>query len=81
MPDGVKLLPWLVSLVDLVMIVAATVLAIRFRVSLPVFDSASDVLDCSRSSGFFSSEVVHLAAAMISGARIRPSLSSKLLQT
>jgi len=44
-PEGVKLLPWLIGGVDLVMIAAATVLAIRFRVSLSIFDSAGDVLE------------------------------------
>ena len=38
-PEGVKLLPWLIGAVDLVMISMATVLAIRFRVSLPIFDN------------------------------------------
>ena len=44
-PEGVKLLPWLVGGVDLVMIAVATVLAIRFRVSLSFFDNATDVLE------------------------------------
>lgn len=53
-PDGVKLLPWLVGCVDLLMIAAATALAIRFRVSLPIFDTAGDVLENSvLASGFF----------------------------
>ena len=46
-PEGVKLLPWLVGVVDLLMIAVATALAIRFRVSLPIFDSAGDVLENS----------------------------------
>ena len=45
--EGTKLLPWLVGMVDLLMIAVATVLAIRFRVSLPIFDSAGDVLENS----------------------------------
>ncbi len=44
-PDGVKLLPWLVGVLDLALIALATVLAIRFRVSLPIFDTAGDVLE------------------------------------
>ncbi len=54
MPAGKKLLPWLVGAVDLAMIAAATVLAIRFRVSLSIFTSATDVLDnTTLASGFF----------------------------
>ena len=53
-PEGVKLLPWLIGAVDLVMISMATVLAIRFRVSLPIFDTAGDVLEnTALASGFF----------------------------
>ena len=52
-PEGIKLLPWLVGVVDLVMIVVATVLAIRFRVSLPIFDTASDVLENSALASIF----------------------------
>ncbi|RYC04423.1 sugar transferase [Nocardioides zhouii] len=53
-PEGIKLLPWLVGAVDLVMIAIATVLAIRFRVSLSIFDTAGDVLEnSSLASGFF----------------------------
>lgn len=53
-PEGVKLLPWLVGAGDLLMIAAATALAIRFRVSLPIFDTAGDVLENSvLASGFF----------------------------
>ncbi|MCW2738232.1 sugar transferase [Nocardioides sp.] len=44
-PDGIKLLPWLIGAVDLVMIAAATVLAIRFRVTLSIFPTAGDVLE------------------------------------
>ena len=46
-PEGIRLLPWFVALTDLVAITLATALAIRFRVSLPIFDSASDVLENS----------------------------------
>ncbi len=52
-PEGIKLLPWLIGAVDLVMIVAATVLAIRFRLTLPIFDSASDVLENSALASVF----------------------------
>ena len=53
-PQGIRLLPWFVAVVDLVAITLATALAIRFRVSLPIFDSASDVLENSvLASGFF----------------------------
>jgi len=53
-PEGVRLLPWLIGAVDLVMITAATVLAIRFRVSLSIFDTAGDVLEnTTLASGFF----------------------------
>lgn len=41
---GVRALPWLIASVDLVMVTVATVLAIRFRQTLPVFDTAGDVL-------------------------------------
>ena len=44
-PEGIKLLPWLVGGVDLVMIAVATVLAIRFRLTLSIFDTAGDVLE------------------------------------
>ena len=54
MPQGIRVLPWLVGLVDLVMIGVATFLAVRFRVSLDVFDSATDVLEnTALASGFF----------------------------
>ena len=53
-PEGVKLLPWLIGAVDLVMITAATALAIRFRVSLSIFETAGDVLEnTALASGFF----------------------------
>ena len=53
-PEGVRLLPWLLAVVDLVMISLATVLAVRFRVSLPIFDTADDVLDnTALASAFF----------------------------
>ena len=42
--EGKRLLPWLVGAVDLLMISVATVLALRFRLTLPVFSSAGDVL-------------------------------------
>ncbi len=43
-PEGIRLLPWLIGGVDLVMISVATVLAIRFRLSLPLFEDAGDVV-------------------------------------
>ena len=43
-PEGIRLLPWLIGAVDLVMLVVATVLAIRFRLTLSIFDTAGDVL-------------------------------------
>ena len=52
-PEGIKLLPWLVGVVDLVMIAVATVLAIRFRVSLSIFDTAGDVLENSALASVF----------------------------
>lgn len=52
-PEGIKLLPWLVGAVDLLMIAAATVLAIRFRLTLPIFDSAADVLENSALASVF----------------------------
>ena len=52
-PEGIKLLPWLVGAVDLVMIAIATVLAIRFRVSLSIFDTAGDVLENSALASVF----------------------------
>ncbi len=54
MPAGIRLLPWLVGVVDVVMIVVATLLAVRFRLSLAVFDSSTDVLEnTALASGFF----------------------------
>jgi exopolysaccharide biosynthesis polyprenyl glycosylphosphotransferase len=44
-PDGSRLLPWLIGAVDLVMIALATVLAIRFRMTLPIFATAGDILE------------------------------------
>ncbi|NYE35798.1 exopolysaccharide biosynthesis polyprenyl glycosylphosphotransferase [Nocardioides cavernae] len=44
-PEGIRLLPWLIGAVDLVMIAVATALALRFRVTLPIFDTAVDVLE------------------------------------
>ncbi len=52
-PEGIKLLPWLVGVVDLLMIALATVLAIRFRVSLSIFDTAGDVLENSALASVF----------------------------
>ncbi|MCF6376268.1 sugar transferase [Nocardioides KLBMP 9356] len=52
-PEGIRLLPWMVGSVDLLMIALATVLAIRFRVSLPVFDTAGDVLENSALASVF----------------------------
>ena len=47
-------LPWFIAAADLVMIVSATVLAIRFRVSVSLFTSASDVLENTTvAAGFF----------------------------
>lgn len=43
--EGKRLLPWLVGAVDLLMISIATVLALRFRLTLPVFSAAGDVLE------------------------------------
>ena len=44
-PEGSRLLPWLLGGVDLVMIALATVLAIRFRMTLPIFATAGDILE------------------------------------
>ncbi|MBL0749115.1 sugar transferase [Nocardioides baculatus] len=52
-PEGIKLLPWLVGTMDLAMIAIATVLAIRFRVSLSIFDTAGDVLENSALASVF----------------------------
>ena len=52
-PQGIRLLPWLVGAVDLVMIVIASALAIRFRVSLPIFDTAGDVLENSAAASIY----------------------------
>ena len=52
-PEGIRLLPWFVGLTDLLAISLATVLAIRFRVSLPIFDSANDVLENSAVASVF----------------------------
>lgn len=41
---GTRVLPLLVGAGDVVMIALATILAIRFRLTLPVFDTADDVL-------------------------------------
>jgi exopolysaccharide biosynthesis polyprenyl glycosylphosphotransferase len=52
-PEGIKLLPWLVGAVDLLMIGVATVLAIRFRETLPIFDTAGDVLENSATASVY----------------------------
>ncbi|WP_210502968.1 sugar transferase [Nocardioides xinjiangensis] len=44
-PEGIRLLPWLVGAVDLLMLAVATVLAIRFRLTLSIFDTAADLLE------------------------------------
>ncbi|WP_210438917.1 sugar transferase [Nocardioides xinjiangensis] len=44
-PEGIRLLPWLVGAVDLLMLAVATVLAIRFRLTLSIFDTATDLLE------------------------------------
>jgi exopolysaccharide biosynthesis polyprenyl glycosylphosphotransferase len=44
-PEGIRLLPWLIAAVDVVMVAVATVLAIQFRLTLQVFDTSGDVLD------------------------------------
>ena len=47
-------LPWFIAAVDFLMVVAATVLAVRFRVSLSMFTTTGDVLqNTSVASGFF----------------------------
>lgn len=47
-------LPWFIAAVDLLMILVATVLAVRFRVSLSIFSSATDVLENTTvAAGFF----------------------------
>ena len=52
-PEGIRLLPWLIGAVDLVMIAAATFLAIRFRLTLSIFDTRSDVLENSALASLF----------------------------
>ncbi len=53
-PQGTRLLPWLVGALDFVMISVATVLAVRFRLSLPIFATSGDVLEnTALASGFF----------------------------
>lgn len=62
-PEGIRLLPWLIGAVDLVMIAVATVLAIRFRVTLAIFDTAGDVLENTAvASVFFGATWVVLLA-------------------
>ncbi|WP_310529337.1 sugar transferase [Nocardioides sp.] len=46
-------LPWFVATADLLMIVVAAVLAIRFRVSLSLFTSASDLLENTTAAAGF----------------------------
>ncbi len=53
-PPGVKILAWLIGGLDLVMITLATVLAIRFRLSLSIFATATDIVEnTALASGFF----------------------------
>ena len=52
-PEGIRLLPWVVGLVDFIMIAIATLLAVRFRVSLPIFDTAGDVLENTALASLF----------------------------
>ena len=53
-PQGIRFLPWLVGALDFVMISVATVLAVRFRLSLPIFATSGDVLEnTALASGFF----------------------------
>lgn len=52
-PQGIRLLPWLVGAVDFVMISLAAVLAIRFRLTLSVFDTAGDVLQNTAAASVF----------------------------
>ena len=44
-PEGSRLLPWLIGAGDLVLLAVATALAIRFRVTLSIFDTAGDVIE------------------------------------
>lgn len=44
-PEGIRLLPWLIGAGDLVMLAVATVLAIRFRLTLSIFDTSADILE------------------------------------
>ena len=44
-PEGIRLLPWLIGAGDLVLLAVATALAIRFRVTLSIFDTAGDVIE------------------------------------
>lgn len=52
-PEGIRLLPWLIGAVDLVMIAVATVLAIRFRVTLAIFDTSGDILENTAVASIF----------------------------
>ncbi|PUA82107.1 sugar transferase [Nocardioides currus] len=46
-------LPWFIAAVDLAMVLVATVLAVRFRVSLSIFTTAGDVLENTTVAGAF----------------------------
>jgi exopolysaccharide biosynthesis polyprenyl glycosylphosphotransferase len=52
-PEGIRLLPWLIGAVDLVMVAIGTVLAIHFRLSLPVFATSTDVLENTAVASIF----------------------------
>lgn len=52
-PESIRLLPWLIGAVDLVMIAVATVLAIRFRVTLAIFDTSGDILENTAVASIF----------------------------
>ncbi|WP_207208648.1 sugar transferase [Nocardioides oleivorans] len=44
-PEGIRLLPWLIAAIDVVMVAVATFLAIQFRLTLTVFETTGDVLE------------------------------------
>ena len=52
-PEGIRLLPWMIGAVDLLMIAMATFLAIRFRLTLSIFDTSGDVLENSALASTF----------------------------
>ncbi|WP_374457469.1 sugar transferase [Nocardioides sp.] len=52
-PKGIRLLPWLVGAVDFLTISVAAVLAIRFRLTLSIFDTATDVLQNTAVASIF----------------------------